>query len=298
MFPVRNPAYYSSMRAPTPGRSPVSAPAAAIALLAALLCAPAVPVAAPAAGSAATAKKATSAKKPTPAKKATSAKKPKPAKKAGSAQKPASAKKPAPAKKAAPRERLWPDARRPQLGDGSTASEMRVNAKRLVGLRNSFTPDTFARHLAYVADLSGRERFPEDGWARALHRHLSRRKAIRTRGTPGPGDLVLFRMQEAPSKAPDRILVGVVDGLRGSTVSFVAPIGDTVRVARATLKGRTAKDTALIACRSADPPARDAGAAKKGRKSRKVKPPPPPPCRAGDLYLGHVPASALERALR
>jgi hypothetical protein len=175
---------------------------------------------------------------------------------------------------------------------------MRVNAKRLVGLRNSFTPDTFVRHLAYVADLASRERFPEDGGSRALHRHLARRKAIRTRGTPGPGDLVLFRLQEAPSKAPDRVLVGVVDGVTGTNVAFIAPIGDTVRVARATLKGRTAKDTALIACRSPDTPSRGAGTAKKGRKSRKIKPPPAPPCRAGDLYLGFVPASALERALR
>lgn len=294
MFPIRNPAYYSSMRAPTPGRSPVSPPVALIALLAVLFCAPAVPIAALSGRPAAT----SGTRKATPAKKAAAAKKSVPSKKAAPAGKSRSAKKPASAKKAAPPERLWPDASRPQLGDGSIASEMRVNAKRLVGLRDSFTADTFARHLAYVADLSPRERFPEAGWARGMHRHLARRKAIRTRGTPAPGDLVLFRMQEAPSRTPDRVLVGVVERVRGSTVSFIAPVGDTVRIARATPKGRTAKDTALIACRSPDPPVRDAVTAKKGRKARKAKPPPAPPCRAGDLFLGFVPASALERALR
>ncbi len=179
--------------------------------------------------------------------------------------------------------RPWPNDRRPQLGDGTPAGELRVNAKRLVGLRNSFTPDSFIRHLCFSADLSGRDRFPADGWARALHRHLARKHAVRTKGVPEPGDLVLFRLQATRSNTPDRVLVGVVDSVQGRSVRFIAPIEDTVMRGLATLKGATGKDTALLPC---------------GRKGTAAGKSGPPPCRAGDLYLGFVSANALARALR
>lgn len=179
--------------------------------------------------------------------------------------------------------RPWPNDRRPQLGDGTPAGELRVNARRLVGLRNSFTPDSFIRHLCFSADLSGRDRFPADGWARSLHRHLARSHAVRTKGVPKPGDLVLFRLHAAWSKAPDRVLIGVVDSVRGKSVRFIAPIDAAVVRGLATVKGAADRDTALLPCA-------------KGRTGSKKS--GPPPCRAGDLYMGFVPAAALARALR
>lgn len=234
----------------------------------------------PATSTQAAKKKAAAKKKPAKAskKKAASTKaevKKEPAKSA-STQKPASKK--APAKKTPPKRqepvqkapaKLWPNRSKPQLGDGTTGSELLINAQRLVGMKNSFTPDSFASHLCYSTALTTKSKFRSDSWASSLYRTLARKRAVSHKDKPKRGDLIFFRLQEKSAKYPSNVLVGVVESVNGSTIRFIAPIGDEVKRARANISKATKRDATLIPCQ-------------KGA-----------PCKAGELYLGFAPATKV-----
>lgn len=165
--------------------------------------------------------------------------------------------------------KLWPNKSKPQLGDGTTGSELLINAQRLVGMKNSFTPDSFASHLCYSTALTTKSKFRSDSWASSLYRTLARKRAVSHKDKPKRGDLIFFRLQEKSAKYPSNVLVGVVESVNGSTIRFIAPIGDEVKRARANISKATKRDATLIPCQ-------------KGA-----------PCKAGELYLGFAPATKV-----
>ncbi len=195
----------------------------------------------------------------------------------------------------------WPSREKPQLGDGSLRSEILVAARRLVGLSGSFDEDGFVRHLAYVLDLARKKDLDEDAWSRALARRAAARGVLKKDAKAQPGDVVLMSLDPSrPGSAKAaRVLAGVVESRVKGGVRFIAPIGGTVSrgIARPGKKPNPS-DTALRECRAPDAPkvpAAKAGKKKGKAKAKASKAARPLPCRAGQLWIGRIPADALPR---
>lgn len=196
----------------------------------------------------------------------------------------------------------WPSREDPQLGDGTLRSELLVAARRLVGLCASFDEDGFVRHLAYVMDVARKRDLPEDAWARSLARRAAARGFLKKDAKARPGDLVIFSLDTArpASVKASRILVGVAESAGKGAVRFVAPLGN--KVSRAVARpGRKPNqdDTAIRECRSAEPyrapvPGKSARKTGKGKgKAKLARAPRTLPCRAGELWIGRIPAESL-----
>ncbi len=194
----------------------------------------------------------------------------------------------------------WPSRQAPQLGDGTFRSELLVAARRLVGLSNSFDEDGFLRHLAYVLDLAYKRDLPDDAWVRTAVRRAAGRGVLKKDAKARPGDLAVFSMDRARPGSPKaaRLLIGVVESSSKGVVRFIAPLGDTVSraVARPGKKANP-DDTAIIECRTAEPPRAPPpsrkGKAKGKGKAKAPKPPRALPCRAGEMWIGRIPADSL-----
>jgi len=190
----------------------------------------------------------------------------------------------------------WPDARRPQLGNGRPDSEIVVAALRLRGMRQSWDENRFLRHLAYVMDWARKSDLPDDAWTRTLLHRASGRGSIRRDRSARPGDLALFALAGSTRK-PSRVLAAVVVSAGDQALEMVGPIGGGIQELRMGKVGKAPGDTALRTCPPPGSP-RDGGAGKnrtgKSAKGRKApRPPAPDPCRTGDLYLGRVPWESL-----
>jgi hypothetical protein len=174
-----------------------------------------------------------------------------------------------------------------------------VAARRVAGLSNSLDEDGFVRHLAYVLDLARKSDLPADGWARALVHRAAVRGLIKKDPKARPGDLVAFSLDPArPGSAKaSRLLVGVVESASAGAVRFIAPIGDTVSRGVARPGKKPGKDdTAIRECRAPEPPKpAPAPKGKKKGKAKAQKAPRPLPCRAGEMWIGRIPAEALDK---
>jgi len=218
---------------------------------------------------------------------------------------PAAAKRQAPDKPPRPRPDplagAWPDARRPQLGNGRPDSEIIVAALRLRDMRQGWDENRFLRHLVYVMDWARKSDLPDDGWTRTLLHRASSRGAIRKDRAARPGDMALFALEGATGH-PSRVLAAVVVSRTDGGLDLVGPLQGGIQDLRMGLRKADPGDTALRTC---PPPraTREAGASK-GRKTRdrkeskEARSPPPAPCRTGDLFLGRVPFEALPGLFR
>jgi len=115
-----------------------------------------------------------------------------------------------------------------------------------------------------------------------------------------PGDVVLMSLDPGRpgSVKASRVLAGVVESQVKGGVRFIAPVGGTVArgIARPGKKADPS-DTALQECRVPDPP-KPPVSKKDGKRKGKAKKPKAPralPCRAGQLWIGRIPADALPR---
>ncbi len=193
----------------------------------------------------------------------------------------------------------WPSKEAPQLGNGTFRSELLVAARRMVGMSGSFDPDGFVKHLAYVLDLAYKRDLPDDAWVRTVVRRASKRGLLKSDAKARPGDVVLFSLDPArPGSAnASHLLAGVAESSAKGVVRFIAPVGETVSrgVARPGRKP-DANDTAIRECRAPEPP--QGAAAPKGKdrkkgKGKKAHAPRPLPCRAGQMWIGRIPAESL-----
>jgi hypothetical protein len=202
-----------------------------------------------------------------------------PKKPASAPKKPASApKKPAPPPEPDPLAGTWPrDGRDAWLGNGRLESEVVVSALRLVGLKNSFDGDSFARHVLYVNDLARKDALPRDRWSEALARRLRDGGVLKPGRTPKRGDLAFFGGSRGGP-----ILAGVVASVGPDGFRFVAPVDGRVQEGFASRSAKKAgkRDTILAECGGQAP----AAPAKKGRS--RAKKAAPRACRAGELLLG------------
>lgn len=186
--------------------------------------------------------------------------------------------KPPPPSEPDPLAGTWPrDGRSAWLGNGRLESEVVVSALRLIGLRNSFDDDAFARHVLYVNDIAKKDALPQDRWSEALARKLESGGLLKSGRTPKRGDLVFFGRSRA-----GQVLAGVVVSVGSDGFRFVAPFDGRVQegFASRTRKKAGKRDAILAGCRG------PASASTKAKGKTGTKKAATYPCRAGELLIG------------
>lgn len=138
----------------------------------------------------------------------------------------------------------------PDIGRGDIRSEAVASARRLLGLKDSFTRDSFARHILFVNGILEYSSLPAKTWARDLARRLKKNGILSRKGTPAAGDLIFFGLEPAaPGSINTRnVMVGVVETVRSDSLTFFT--AGSAKVIRATLslKPGRGKETRLTAC--------------------------------------------------
>jgi hypothetical protein len=160
----------------------------------------------------------------------------------------------------------------PQIGSGDLRTEVTASAKRLVGLSESFNPNSFIAHILYVNGLMSKDMLPLNSWARSLSRKLDRRGVLTSKNSPKPGDLVFFSLSaDAPhsSKASEQT-VAVVEKVRGDLVTFIYAGSSKVTRGTLALSEKKATQTKFLQC-TEKVTVKDTSSKKSGSKSGKKK---------------------------
>lgn len=147
----------------------------------------------------------------------------------------AAKRKAAAAKKIAKKQKLEAPKLQPLRGNELKVvrEEIALSAQRLMGIRNSFTQDTFARHLLTVNNL-GLGKVPKTGVVRWLHKQTGAGKG-KLVGPVGKGDLLFLG-----NSKPDMLIVAesvTADGV----VTFIGYLDNEVKRGVLSTKHKSAR---------------------------------------------------------
>jgi len=201
----------------------------------------------------------------------------------------------------------------PHIGLGDVRSEAVASATRLLGLKESFTRDSFARHILFVNGIMEYSSLPAKSWARDLAKKLKKNGILSRKGTPAPGDLVIFGLEpSAPGSINTRnVMVGVVEKVHSDSLTFITAGSKKIIRGSMSLKKGRGKDTKLASCQvterkkvASKKPPPGSGKKKSGRNtasksggSKITTVTKQVPCRASELFAGFADIEAVVRKL-